>query len=83
MDFKAHAQELLDQWAQCCHAVPKHNTVEFQLEKDLCSKWAAHLHTQLVWASDHEIAEACCQFEGRFKQYKEKIIIEILQHGSV
>lgn len=83
MDSKAHAQDLLDQWAQCCHAVPKHNTVEFQLEKDQCAKYAVHLHTQLVWAGETEIVEACRQFEGRLKQYKEKVIIEILQHGSV
>jgi hypothetical protein len=60
-----------------------HNAVDVQLEKDSCAKWAHHLNTQRGWGTDREIAEACYQLEPRLKKLKEKLIIEILNHGPV
>lgn len=83
IDYRAWADELLADFSLCQNARPKHNAVEVQLEKDSCAKWAQHVSTQLAWGSESELAEACNQFSPRLKQLKEKVIIEILTHGSV
>jgi hypothetical protein len=53
------------------------------MEKDEVSKWARHLATQRSWGSELEIAEACHQLESRLNHLKEKLILEILKHGTV
>lgn len=78
IDWKVRAEELLEEYNLCCRARPHDNAVDIQIEKDSCAKWASHLATQRSWASDHEIAEACNQFEPRLKRLKEKVIIDIL-----
>ena len=81
MDWTLYAQQLLEEFNLCIRAKPKHDAVNIQLEKDACAKWAYHLNTQIGWGTENEIAEACYQLEPRLKKLKEKLIIEILQHG--
>ena len=83
IDWKARADELLEEFNLCIRAKPKHDAINIQLEKDTVAKFAYHLSTQRSWGSDVEIAEACHQLEPRLRQLKEKLIIEILQHGPV
>ena len=54
-----------------------------QIEKDTCGRWAANLMHCLNWGTEAEIAEACYQLEHRLKPLKEKIIIEVLQNGTI
>ena len=83
MDWKAHADRLLEEFDLCCKAKPKHDAVNIQLEKDSVAKFAHHLNTQRGWGTDHEIAEACHQLEPRLQRLKEKLVMEILQNGPV
>lgn len=83
MDWKLRADELIQEYNLCCQAKPKHGAVDVQLEKDAVGKWASHLATQRSWGTDNDIAEACYQFEPRLKQLKEKLVIELLNHGSI
>jgi hypothetical protein len=83
IDFRKHAQQLLDEYNLCIRAKPKHNAVEVQLEKDACSKWAMHLANQLSWGNDNDIAEACYQLEPKLQTLRKKLVTEILQNGSI
>lgn len=83
MDWILYAQQLLEEFNQCMYAKPRHDAVNIQLEKDSVAKWAYHLNNQLAWGTENEIAEACHQLEHRLKHLKEKLILELLQHGSV
>ena len=82
-NWKLYAEELLIEFNQVMQARPKHNAVDIQLEKDAVAKWAYNLNTQLGWGSENEIAEACHQLEPRLKKLREKVVIEILQNGTV
>lgn len=82
-DWKARADELIEDYNRCCQARPRHGAVDVQLEKDAVGRWASHLATQRSWGSDNEIAEACYQLEPRLAQLKEKIVIEILTNGAI
>lgn len=83
MDWKLYAKELLVEFNHVMQARPKHNAVDIQLEKDSVAKWAYHLNTQLGWGTENEIAEACHQLEPRLNRLKEKVVIEILQNGTI
>lgn len=83
MDWKLYAATLLEEFNLVIQAKPKHNVVDIQLEKDSCAKWAYHLNTQLGWGTENEIAEACHQLEPRLKRLREKVVIEILQNGTI
>ena len=38
----------------------------------------------LIWeTNDNLIAETCYQFESRLTHYREKVILEILTHGTI
>ncbi len=82
-DWKARADELIEEFNLCLQAKPRHDAVNVQLEKDSCARWAHYLNTQRAWGSEQEIAEACHQLEPRLQQLKEKLVMEILQNGSV
>ena len=82
-DWKARADELLAEFDLCCHAKPRHDAVNIQLDKDSCAKFAHHLNTQRSWGTDNEIAEACYQLEPRLNKLKEKLVMEILTNGPV
>ena len=83
MTHKEHANNVLRDWALCSTARPKNNAVNIQIEKDTCGRWAVNLIHNINWGSEREIVEACHQLESRLKPLKEKIIIEVLQNGSV
>lgn len=82
-DWRQRADELLREFELCCQAKPRHDAIDIQLEKDSCAKFAYHLNTQRGWGTDAEVAEACHQLEPRLKQLKEKLVMEILQHGPI
>jgi hypothetical protein len=78
------AEELLTEWTLCKNAKSKGDAVNLQIERDTLEKWAQHLQRHLIWEPDSvATAEAVLQFESRLKNYKEKVIIEILTHGTV
>jgi len=83
IDWQQQADELLEEFNACCRAKPKHDAVNFQLEKDKLAKWATHLATCRSWGTENEIAEACYQLESRMKNLKEKLIMDILSDGTV
>ncbi len=83
MDWKLYAQQLLEEYHLCMHAKPRHDAVNIQLEKDAVGRWAVNLNNQLGWGTENEIAEACHQLEPRLKRLKEKLIMEILTHGTI
>ena len=83
IDWKARANELIEEFNLCCKAKPKHDAVNIQLEKDNVSKFAYNLATQRSWGTDNEIAEACHQLEPRLQKLKEKLVMEILTNGPV
>ena len=82
-DWKQRADELLQEYNLCCQARPRHGAIEVQLEKDAVGRWASHLAIQRSWGTDHEIAEACHQLEPKLTQLKEKLVFEVLKHGTV
>lgn len=83
IDWRQRADELLQEFELCCRARPKHDAVDFQIEKDSVARFAHHLNTQRGWGSDREIAEAYYQLEPRLTELKKKLVIEILQNGSI
>ena len=83
MDFRDHAANLLEDWKLCINARPKQNAVDIQMEKNSCEKYVVFLSSALAFGTEHDIAEACHQFEYRLKNLKEKIIIEVLTNGSI
>lgn len=83
IDWKQRATELLDEFELCCKAKPKHAAVDIQIEKDAVAKFAYNLATQRGWGTDNEIAEAYYQLEPRLAELKKKLVIEILQNGTV
>jgi hypothetical protein len=83
MDWKARAQELLDEFNACCRARPYKNALDVEIAKDACAKFAHHLNTQKSWGTDNDIAEACYQLEPRLKKFKETVVMDILKDGSI
>ncbi len=83
MDYKERAENILREWALCANARPKYNAVDIQIEKDVCGRFAVNLIHNLNWGSEQQAIEACHQLESRLKPLKEKIIIEVIQNGSV
>lgn len=78
---RAYAEELLNEFYLCMGARPKHNAVDFRLEKDQCEKIAGKLNNLLAWGSEEEIADACKTLEPKLHKLKEKLIFEVLKHG--
>jgi len=83
INWRDRADQLMEEYNMVCQARPRDNTVDIQIEKESCGRWASHLATQRSWGSDLEIAEACHQLEPRLKRLKDKVIIEILGHGTI
>ena len=83
MDSKEYAKKILKEWALCSHARPKNNAVDIQIEKDTCGRWATNLIYNLNWGTENELVEACYQLESRLKPLKEKIVIEVIQNGTI
>jgi hypothetical protein len=83
-DTRQRAETLLEETKIVMQAQPKHNAAEVRLEKDSVAKWANYLLRLLTWgAGENEIAEACYQLEYRLQNLQEKVIMEILTHGTV
>ncbi len=86
-DFVAWSQSLLEEWSTVRHARPKTNmisSVDLEYAREILDDWAMLLRRySFDKESNHDLAEACYQFETRLKRYKEKIIIETLTHGTI
>ena len=84
MDHIQHAEELLKEWAMCKHAKPKGDAVALQIERDSLERWAQNMTRNITWAPDDvSTHESVYQFESRLQSYKDKVIIEILKHGTI
>jgi hypothetical protein len=81
MDIRAHAIELLNEFYLCMRARPKHNAVDFRLEKDQCEMVANNLNNLLAWGTEEEIAESCKILEPKLIKLKEKLTFELLKYG--
>jgi hypothetical protein len=82
-DWKARADQLLEEFDLCIKAKPMHDAVNIQLEKDTVARFAHNLSRQRGWGTDAEIAEACYQLEKKLEELKKKLVMEILQHGTI
>ena len=80
-DWRAMADELLEEYNSCCRA--RNNTIDIQLEKDTCAKWAGHLAMQRTWGTEMEIAEACHQLVPRLERLKSMVITDILNNVTI
>jgi hypothetical protein len=83
IDWRTMADELLDEYNACCRARPHDNTIDIQLEKDNCAKWASHLAMQRTWGTELEIAEACHQLVPRLERLKSMVITDILSNVTI
>ena len=78
------AGELLADWNLYKNARPRGDAVNLQIERDQLASWAYQLSWNVTWGADAtEIAEACHQFDHRLRSYKDKIVMEILHHGTI
>jgi hypothetical protein len=83
-DHIQHAEKLLAEWALCKHAKPRGDAISLQIERDELERWAQHLSRNITWDPDTTSThEAVYQFEYRLQNYKEKVIFEILKHGTI
>lgn len=82
-DIITKAHELLIEVDLCLSARPKHNAVDVQLEKDSCLKFANHLKSQISWGSENDIYEAYYKLESKVYRLRNKLIFEVLKHGSL
>lgn len=83
-DFNTYGRELLREWQTYKSARPRRHVLDIQSLKDDMEHWAQHLNQILMWESDTaRIAECCYQFDQRLSNYKDKIVIELLQGGSI
>ena len=83
MNFKEYADDLVKEWTLCLEAKTKHDAVNIMIEKDQCEEWVIHLMKIRLWGTENELIEACYQVDSRLKKLKEKIVIEVLQNGTV
>jgi hypothetical protein len=84
MDPREHADALFREWALCKNAKPRSDAVSLQIERDELEQWAQHLSRNITWAPDElSTVEILHQFETRLTHYREKVIIEILTHGTI
>lgn len=83
MDWKARADQLLEEFNLCIKSRPRQNAVDIQILKDTVGKWAYHLASMRSWGTDAEIAEACHQLEPRLEELKKSVVIEVLKNGTV
>ena len=82
-DFKLKGQALLEEWYFYKSTRPRDHVFDIQADKDELQKWATHLQTALLWETNgNKIVKICHQFEYKLKQFKEKVVIELLKNGS-
>jgi len=82
IDSRVHGQTLLDQWQMYKNARPRDHVFDIQRDKDELNKWAKHLQFCMLWETENNIAETCYQFEYRLRQFKDRILIEVLTNGA-
>jgi hypothetical protein len=84
MTIQQRGEQLLEEWTLCKNAKPKSDAINLQIERDALEHWANYMSRNLSWHPSHvHTAESIYQFESRLKSYREKVIVEILTHGSV
>jgi hypothetical protein len=82
IDSGEQARLLLEDWAKCRNARPRSNAADVQISKDQLESKARRLGWMLTWDSTH-LDESCETFAYELEQYKKKVVLEILQHGSI
>jgi len=84
MTIQQRGEQLLEEWTLCKNAKPKSDAINLQIERDALEHWANYMSRNLSWNPTHnDTAESIYQFESRLNSYREKVIVEILTHGSV
>lgn len=87
LDFSEWAQSLLLEWEMVRKARPKSDlatSVDLECSRESLNEWESLLRRNLFDKQpSRDLAEACYQFESRLKKYKEKVILEALNHGSI
>jgi hypothetical protein len=74
---------MIDEYALCCNAKPRHDAINIQLDKDACAQKVKVLSRHLGWGEDDDIASACEALEPKLNALKEKLVFEILKNGTV
>lgn len=82
IDKNEHALKLIDEWFSCKSIKPFGNPADVQLDKDRLEKQAKQIWYSML-GSDPRLVDHCKQFELELSQYKKKVVLEVLQHGSV
>lgn len=87
IDFHIWSESLLEEWEQVRNCRPKTDlvsSVDLECLKTNIDEWAVLLRRYRLDKSDSVgLAETCHQFENRLKKYKERVVIEVLHHGTV
>ena len=82
INVKEHAKLLLDDWEKCRNARPRANAADVQIFKDQLETRARRLGWMLTW-DQTQLDENCKNFARELEQYKKKVVLEILQHGTI
>ncbi len=82
IDSKELAKMLLDDWEKCRNARPRANAADVQISKDQLENKARRLGWMLTW-DQTQLDESCDIFAHELEQYKKKVVLEILQHGTI
>jgi hypothetical protein len=87
IDFHVWSESLLEEWQTVRSARPRTDltsSVDLECLKSQIDDWATLLRRYRLDTSDMiGLAETCYQFENRLKKYKEKVVIELLHHGTL
>ena len=81
IDKNKHALTLINEWFECKNVKPFGNAADIQLDKDRLEKQAKQIWYSML-GGDSQLDEHCKQFELDLFQYKKKIVLEVLHHGS-
>lgn len=83
-DYRTKGQQLLDEWVSYKSARPKDHVFDIQSDKDDLQQIAYLLQSAVFWSNNlNTIIDLCDCFEQKLYKFKEKVIVELLQSGSI
>lgn len=82
IDKNERALKLINEWFNCKDIKPFGNAADVQLDKDRLEKQSKQIWYSML-GGDPQLSDYCKQFETDLSDYKKKIVLEVLQHGSV
>ncbi len=82
IDWKAYADQLLQEYEECIIAKTMHNAIDLQLEKDALAASARNLSLKRSLGTDEEVENAIYQFKPKLEQLQQKMVLELLKNGS-